>query len=58
MVKFEAIDGNYVKPENACGYCLYYDGVLTEKLTVVHKCKRKNDGKPCIRYCGFRIRKR
>ena len=59
MILFETIDGNYTLPENAKGYCLYYDGVLTQKLIDTHKCTWKfGSGNPCRRLCKFGIKYR
>lgn len=51
---FETIDGNFCKADNLRGYCLWHDGILTDKLIAVHKCRHKNGkNKMCDKFCPF-----
>lgn len=42
--EYRTIDGNWTSRPIA--YCYYYDGVLTERLEKLHRCKKRH----CRRY--------
>ena len=48
--RFVLIDGNAAKSVNIDGYCLHYHRFLSQGLMHTHRCKHKQDGKPCPKF--------